>query len=157
MGCGKVGRIGARRNCAKTEQMPLTYGQRRHKVVWLGARDGRYVVKKRIPVCQSKRRKANKRASPSNTLLKEVWGQVWKMKVLPKMIHFVWRCLVGTVPVREFLFKKRCSTSNICPVCEIESETTEHLFFVFFVFFYLGHGVYGLEAGWPSIRRERYE
>lgn len=114
----------------KIEQMSLNRAYCNDEFVWLEARDGKYAVKKGYHCVRNKRRRVNKRAGSSDLISKEVWSQMWKIKVLPKITHFIWRCLVQAVPVKEKLFKRRCSPSNICPICETEPETVEHAIFL---------------------------
>lgn len=98
-------------------------------MVWLGARDGSYVVKKGYHRVRSKRRNISSRSSTSMPLPKELWNQVWKLKVLPKINHFIWRCSVQAVPMKERLYRRRCSQSDMCPICQVEPETLEHAIF----------------------------
>lgn len=58
------------------------------------------------------------------------WKQFWKIKgIQPKVRHFGWRLLSGTLPLRTKLARFIPSIQQVCPFCLQEAETTIHLFF----------------------------
>ncbi|XP_028775788.1 uncharacterized protein LOC114732634 [Neltuma alba] len=88
--------------------------QRRDKLIWDKTRNGLYVVKKGYVEARSRRNVIDGRAGSSFSLPYDIWNKVWKLRVLPKIKNFMWRCLVGAVPVNEALVRRRCRTSELC-------------------------------------------
>lgn len=50
----------------------------------------------------------------SNTL----WKAIWKLRVSPKIKHFMWRLCSGALATKENLWKRKCATNPCCPCCE---------------------------------------
>lgn len=59
----------------------------------------------------------------------KMWKVLWKMRAPNKIRSFWWRVCRNSLASRENLFRRRCASSNICPVCESKPETIEHLLF----------------------------
>ena len=57
------------------------------------------------------------------------WQRVWKIRVIPRIQNFIWRALSNAIATKAGLYKRRRATSEICPICETQNETIEHLFF----------------------------
>lgn len=113
----------------KIEQITLRIHSREDEVVRCRAKDGQYVVKKRYYCAKEKRSIARRRNGCLTDISSDMWRKVWKIKALPKVLHFLWRCLVSAVPVKDSLVKRKCSTTALCPVCAEEPETLEHMLF----------------------------
>ncbi|RYQ82409.1 hypothetical protein Ahy_B10g101001 [Arachis hypogaea] len=58
--------------------------------------------------------------------LKELWAEIWKIKVSQKIKTFVWKAAHNIIPVNENLFKRRIAKSPTCQICNLEIESTEH-------------------------------
>lgn len=57
-----------------------------------------------------------------------VWNLVWSLDV-PEMIKiFLWKCLKGILPIRKNVASRLHHISPICPLCEADSESLDHLF-----------------------------
>lgn len=56
------------------------------------------------------------------------WKSLWKLDVPQKIKHFLWKCMNDCVSVRSKLARYVDSISNVCPLCEHEEETINHLF-----------------------------
>ncbi|XP_028066181.1 uncharacterized protein LOC114269111 [Camellia sinensis] len=59
----------------------------------------------------------------------EVWKRLWKFKIPPKWILFVWKCLHNILPVKRELEKRGLTIDPICSSCFQHEESIEHLFF----------------------------
>jgi len=57
-----------------------------------------------------------------------VWTKLWKIKSIPRQIHFSWRILHEKLPVKNDLFKKGISSDPLCVLCGEHNETISHLF-----------------------------
>lgn len=52
---------------------------------------------------------------------------IWKLDMLPKIVHFLWLCLHNSVPVKEVLAARGISCDGRCPLCKDHVETISHL------------------------------
>ncbi|XP_028792570.1 uncharacterized protein LOC114748364 [Neltuma alba] len=112
-------------------KVPLNFINRKDEPVWKVARNGKYEVKKGYYATKNMNTKVVDRASSSTVLSGELWKKVWRIKALPKIIHFIWRCLVRALPVREELARRKCRVPVNCPICNKEVETIEHALFTY--------------------------
>jgi len=58
----------------------------------------------------------------------QVWKKLWKIKSIPRHIHFAWRILHEKLPLKNDLFKKEISCDPLCVFCGQHNETISHLF-----------------------------
>lgn len=61
---------------------------------------------------------------------KDIWSGIWNAKIPQKLKHFMWKVCQNILPVKENLFKKRIFQTSICPICNMEAKSIEHLFFL---------------------------
>lgn len=54
---------------------------------------------------------------------------IWRLKVPPKLCHFVWKGCWNFLPVRTNLQRRGICLETSCPLCEGEVETQVHIFF----------------------------
>ncbi|KAF7835324.1 reverse transcriptase [Senna tora] len=62
---------------------------------------------------------------------KNLWSDISKLKIYPKVKNFVWRACWNALSKKENLFKKKCSHSPLCPICKIEVESADHMPFFY--------------------------
>lgn len=58
-----------------------------------------------------------------------VWKVLWKMKDQNEIKSFWCRAYKNSLASKENLFKRRCAQSSICPICDDEPESVEHMLF----------------------------
>lgn len=63
---------------------------------------------------------------PSITSLTQ---QVWQVKTVPKIQHFMWQSLSNCVPVCSRLADRHCHPVQTCPRCGLDEETVNHMLF----------------------------
>ena len=51
---------------------------------------------------------------------------VWKLKTLPRIQAFVWRCMNQSIGVKQCLLARGIPTDPRCPCCHDEPETILH-------------------------------
>uniref|UniRef100_A0A803NYV7 Uncharacterized protein n=1 Tax=Cannabis sativa TaxID=3483 RepID=A0A803NYV7_CANSA len=56
-----------------------------------------------------------------------LWRSLWKTKVPPKVIHFVWKAITGCLPTRTQLYTKHVPVQLDCPCCSREEESIFHV------------------------------
>lgn len=59
-------------------------------------------------------------------MVTEFWSYLSKLKVPPKMFHFLWRCFNGFIPYMEALYQKRIVQEATCPRCQQSNESSLH-------------------------------
>ena len=99
------------------------------KLIWLGSENGEYSVSKAYAKAHQENMRLFDKPSSSCHLATNVWKALWKLKIMPRVQHFIWRVLNDAVATKVNLFKRRKTTLAICPICELQEETGEHLFF----------------------------
>ncbi|KAL6134961.1 hypothetical protein ACLB2K_067189 [Fragaria x ananassa] len=63
----------------------------------------------------------------SHSIDKRIWKSIWAIKNLPKIRLFLWRVLCNAGPTLHNLGKRKLTRSPLCPICESEEETFEHI------------------------------
>ena len=56
------------------------------------------------------------------------WNLVWSIEAPPKIKIFFWKTLHGALAIMDNLFRRRSSSSPVCPLCKSNAETMDHLF-----------------------------
>lgn len=59
----------------------------------------------------------------------KLWKAIWSLNVPKKIRIFWWRVCKNGLATKENLFRRRCAPSDICPICNSEVESIEHLLF----------------------------
>lgn len=55
------------------------------------------------------------------------WKHLWKLKVPPKMNHFLWNCSTGFMPCLWSLYYRYITDHSMCPRCKQADETPLHV------------------------------
>lgn len=98
-------------------------------LVWAHSKNGSYTVKSGYVENVNKVTVAQVNASSSNVVPNSLWKEIWRLQVPPKVKHFLWRACSAALPTKVNLFRRKCSPNVMCPCCEKEAETLEHLLF----------------------------
>ncbi|KAF7815391.1 reverse transcriptase [Senna tora] len=121
----------SREEAIQIRRIPISISRCSDKLTWAFSRNGEYTVKSGY--IEMKRsfdaRMSTAKAGLSLQVPSSLWPSIWKIKALPKVKHFLWRLCTNSLPLKENLFKRRCNLSSLCPICELEPETPEHLLF----------------------------
>ena len=99
------------------------------KLIWTGAPNGEYSVKLGYKTAMRKAIDPCNVASSSCRLSNSDWKDIWRLKTLPRIQHFIWRCLNRAVATNANLFRRKKSKSPCCPICSDKEESIEHLLF----------------------------
>ncbi|CAL9007008.1 unnamed protein product [Prunus brigantina] len=59
-----------------------------------------------------------------------VWKEIWKIYTLPKIKIFFWRIISKALATKLNLCKRKMNMNPICPLCDDQVESEEHLFFL---------------------------
>lgn len=95
---------------------------------WPYTKDGWYDVKTGYRLAKVDVGEAGCNTNSSSNSNVNLWKCIWKAKVMPKIKNFIWKLLTGAIPNNVNLRKRGLSISSCCPICNGESETTEHIF-----------------------------
>ena len=72
-------------------------GRGRDKIIWDKNKHGKYSVKSGYWCALKENHSANSGQQPSAAATAH-WKHLWKLKILPKMSHFPWKCSTGYMP-----------------------------------------------------------
>ena len=56
----------------------------------------------------------------------ELWSRIWKLKVLGKILHFLWKACTYCLPTKVNLMKRRIVDDSHCEPCGRLPEDTKH-------------------------------
>ncbi|XP_019161400.1 PREDICTED: uncharacterized protein LOC109158036 [Ipomoea nil] len=56
------------------------------------------------------------------------WKDLWRLKIPPNILNFVWRCIHGVLPTMVTLASRRVDVDTMCHLCKQHPETLRHLF-----------------------------
>lgn len=59
----------------------------------------------------------------------KLWSNLWKVKTLPKIRHFMWQALAGALAVSERLGTRGINIDATCMMCLAQPETISHVLF----------------------------
>lgn len=71
---------------------------------------------------------ADNTQDPTDSLINFPWKLFWKMNIPQRILHFLRKCVHGCLPVRDILSRHVQNIDPICPLCNRETETMNHLF-----------------------------
>lgn len=109
-------------------EIPISRTNIPNKLIWHYESKRNYTVKSGYRVAiKWLNLSTHETASPSSTPRNEFWKQVWSIKVIPKIKSFWWRVCSNAIATRENLFKRNCSPSPLCQICNSQVESVDHL------------------------------
>lgn len=104
--------------------------QREDTMVWAFSKNGMYDSQsgyKLLNLIQTIERPMT--ASNLPPVERNLWSNLWKVKTLPKVRHFMWRALAGALAVSERLASRGINVETTCKVCQSQPETICHVLF----------------------------
>uniref|UniRef100_A0A803PD49 Reverse transcriptase zinc-binding domain-containing protein n=1 Tax=Cannabis sativa TaxID=3483 RepID=A0A803PD49_CANSA len=93
------------------------------KIMWHYTKNGEYTVKSGYQMASELRRERNQ---SDDHCLVEWWRKLWRLKIPPKIKHFVWKLVYGWLPTNSTLATRHVMCSDICTRCS--KETHESIF-----------------------------
>lgn len=127
---------GKLRSCVSNEEteailkIPISITGSEDKIIWKHNKSGKFTVKSGYhQAYDAKARRKVQRPSSSRCIPRKVWTKLWSTPTIPKVRHFIWRIVRNWLASKENLFRKQCSPTPMCPICEKEVETIEHILF----------------------------
>jgi hypothetical protein len=94
--------------------------------IWRGTQSGQYTV--RSAYHMAKERVEADFGSCSNVEQKKVtWKKLWACRVPNVVKNFLWKACNNILATNDNMFKKHITNDPLCPVCNLEVETIEHI------------------------------
>jgi ribonuclease HI len=106
--------------------MPISPRLPPDKLVWHFERDGDYSVRSAHHLV--KQHHSRNLAESSGHQTSRLWTEIWKATVPNRVKNFLWRLAKNILPTRDNLSKKGVQIENLCPLCNAEPETVDHIF-----------------------------
>jgi ribonuclease HI len=110
-------------------KLPLTNTSDEDLICWQGTKDGHYTVRSGYNAQMDWETITSAQAQPSNLLQgAHIWNKLWKIEAPPKQLHLLWRILHNAIPTKTNLLNRGIMCDSMCPMCNKEPETTNHIF-----------------------------
>lgn len=105
--------------------IPVLHTHLADSVFWHYNKHGRYSVKSGYWVVKNVRTRGRNTVQLGEDVT-QYWRHLWKLKIPPKMHHFLWRCSMGFIPCKEALVRKRITADSECFRCSNGQESPLH-------------------------------
>ena len=110
---------------AVIKSIPLSFCDCDDKMFWPYSPEGKYTVNSAYRLLMEE--ELRKSPSPSDLIpVKRIWKGIWSLHVLNKVKTLLWRAGSDSLPSKANLLKRKVLVDDICPGCNIESETSFH-------------------------------
>ncbi|KAL6285845.1 hypothetical protein ACE6H2_010235 [Prunus campanulata] len=104
-------------------------GNEGDRLIWPHNKNGGYSVKSGYNLIRgSSFTQHHDRPSGSRSCLQDLWKVIWKSTLIPKLKNFMWRMFRGCLPIKDALFRRHLGVAPLCPLCNNEPKTKEHMF-----------------------------
>ena len=114
--------------CTTIKEIPIGNPQRNDRLIWAANRNRCYSIKSGYYWMQLNSLAARDHRLPAvRSVPEKLWKVLWRVKVPPKVRHFLWSTIHNAIASMAMLFRRRLSPSPICPICLCQEETIEHL------------------------------
>lgn len=110
--------------------IPISMENKQDVVEWHPSKFGIFSVKSGYALARALQDQQQQNCpSTSFQLPHSFWKQIWHLDVPPKLKHFWWKTCNNFLATKANLLKRNCSASGMCPICLLDLEIVEHLFF----------------------------
>ncbi|KAJ1400517.1 Ribonuclease H-like superfamily [Sesbania bispinosa] len=109
-------------------RIPIPATTQEDKFCWGEVSNGIYTVKSGYYLALKQIRAEECGLNDHPSLPNFHWKKLWSLPCQPKQIHFMWRLLHSTLPLRSNLIKRGVQCDPRCVWCEENAETEDHLF-----------------------------
>ncbi|KAJ1403209.1 Reverse transcriptase zinc-binding domain [Sesbania bispinosa] len=102
--------------------------RQKDKYCWGSNKNGIYSVRSGYHFALQQLRSQRVGTSSGHSILDFHWTKLWKLPCQPKLLHFIWRLMHNSLPVRAQLIRRGINCVPLCPWCANDLETAAHLF-----------------------------
>ena len=110
--------------------IPLSTHGARDRLIWAESKNGKFMVKSAYRLAQDISTERNLPESSNPAALKQVWRDLWNMRVLNMIKHFARRACRDILAIKENLWKRCITKDNLCESCGKELEFACHIFWL---------------------------
>ena len=94
-------------------------------LVWPKTSKGCYSVKSAYWMLATEA--INEAASSFGGAGTKVWKNIWKIRVPPKIKHFMWRSATDSLPTKQNIACRKIPIDETCSLCDDQQETSMHV------------------------------
>lgn len=111
-------------------KVPISISNSPDKLIWIHSNSGNYSIKSGYAQAVKIASRA-KPIQPSSSYAppKSMWSRLWAIPTAPKVRIFMWKIVRNWLACKNNLFRRKCSPTPLCPICEKEEESIEHILF----------------------------
>lgn len=110
--------------------IPIAFGPVPDKWVWHYSNNGKFSVKLAYHLAKSiEDSQSPLEATSTFNPPKKFWQSIWGMNAPPKIKNFWWKVCNNSLASRENLWRRNCAPDPVCPRCNSEIESIEHVLF----------------------------
>ena len=106
--------------------IPLSGTRQDDVLIWRSTAKGVFLVRSAYHM-QKELEERGHAESSSGGRCSGVWSKIWKLPVPNVEKEFLWRASHEILPTRADLYKRKIVASPLCPMCEQEDETANHI------------------------------
>lgn len=99
------------------------HSQQDDKLIWKIKTNGRFTVK----FAYKKLYTDAHGQSDISEEMKKILKLMWKLPILPKIKHFVWKCLRDIIPIKARNLRYAANAYIGCPICGLAEESASHI------------------------------
>ena len=107
------------------KKIPLSCEAAKDVLYWPHSSDGRYSCKTGYKFLKMEE-ELNVESREATIEDKQVWREIWSMKVPPKVKTLMWHACREAMPTKNSLFRRKISADLLCVKCQASSETALH-------------------------------
>ena len=101
------------------------------RLIWFPSGSGIYSVKSGYKTAVSNLATSHSiNQNQSTSISPLVWKWIWKIRVPPRIKHFLWKMASNAVATNLARFKRHLSPTPLCLICEEHEESIEHVIFL---------------------------
>jgi hypothetical protein len=105
--------------------IPLSPLPAEDRIIWRGTKNGIFLI--RGAYYLEMENIAQMHGNVSKPDEGRNWKEIWDLKVPNVVKLFLWKALHNLLPTRTNLARKGVTNDTICPICDREDETVEHI------------------------------
>lgn len=112
-------------NAKLIKSLPLCSIPQPDTLIWPKEKRGNYSIKSGYKLLCEWQNKELHEPQVSDTE-KSFWNSIWKIKVLGKIKHFIWKACSNSLPTKENLMNQKILQELVCSHCSNGSEDVLH-------------------------------
>ena len=105
--------------------LPLCITPQTDSFVWPAEKNGSYSVKSGYKILCEEQQLGGP-LTEATKAQRNLWKGVWKLKVLGKIKHFLWKSCTNSLPTKDNLMKRTILQENMCHLCPVHPEDVKH-------------------------------